>query len=1063
MGLQRLFCFYCGSHAQVEMLLMCGNCQSYHYCSKDCQKSDWGQHKLRCIRAAAASAKAMGKNPAARPNEDENEDQPKKVLPRKEQVKRILEQLEVKVRALDPLVEFDMKTGLKNVDALQQALKRRNETHQQIYHEVVDSLSAIMDVYDTSPKQQAVVLGNIIAAQRLYEQLHTGGLTGEQMPMDLIEQIYQKQQQAWTILELIIGVHPQTEEEVRKREKKMQKQQEAISTSLLYQTCSRAAFEFVDALEKFSATPAEQTPMGANFFDFVRDTTLGATSQTLREIIHCMGWGASYYERNLSDDEVEKEHNRTVNFIKNFASIKKDAPYWFQGTHFIAKSLLHLAEYVEKVSENSMLAEMSPSERRRFYEEGIWMMRLAASALVCGFGVYYVYGIKSKADADNDLNVLFSGRLNEAVFQNDTAEKAVAIAESKREETAFIEKEIGRTQARIDQATTTSMALKDDIMGSNAFLAQQFAQSVGADTQQVLEGVRLNRTTLLEDYINGMHQAGIGPNSTGYLNLHSEELVAPGEVAGAPVVMNTTDIAGHIRDLGLHFLHFCNKSLEERLAKDPKGSEIAQENRAALLTAGRANLETTRAIFLQDLNRAEKEFDAMKSQNYQVWGELLENLGRADVALAVGASKALSAHYDQIAADTRAMLGDPENPALNTLRFNYTQMQNDLTQLDDKARVLAINAATTWGAYQEYIRLENTTEKREAYKSNYPGEPIIGPITGDFMWILKNTFNFVLWQPWSMRYAGSHFAGAEVAWTTLQTMRTAFGANMMSPTNFANFASALFTMVMICNWYATVALLLVLPAVLVFLGWFLKRSNSLQNADTGSMLRQGRRTSHVNSEGSAMHAGAISSLLIDTKKTFEYLRTGFGLVSTWILGISSFMLVASDIILMVAAVLGGFYEAWRFGFSAGALPFFLNLGTIFATKGVDFLWATGTLIMHALMVVPLIRTRIPSRFLDKFSCLGTLVHYGAIGVSIYNINVTKEFMGWFQWFLAVSVTSYLTIGVNIPSIAYKGVQKIYSFVFWLRDKWKGNEADRVRLIESMSKKRSSSRSRRFAK
>lgn len=42
-------CSYCGKiESNDESFKKCGNCELYRYCSKDCQRKDWPQHKKIC-------------------------------------------------------------------------------------------------------------------------------------------------------------------------------------------------------------------------------------------------------------------------------------------------------------------------------------------------------------------------------------------------------------------------------------------------------------------------------------------------------------------------------------------------------------------------------------------------------------------------------------------------------------------------------------------------------------------------------------------------------------------------------------------------------------------------------------------------------------------------------------------------------------------------------------------------------------------------------------------------------------------------------------------------------
>jgi len=55
-------CFFCHKTSSSRLLL-CGNCKTFKYCSKDCQRADWRQgHKTSCApakRATLASQQAM--------------------------------------------------------------------------------------------------------------------------------------------------------------------------------------------------------------------------------------------------------------------------------------------------------------------------------------------------------------------------------------------------------------------------------------------------------------------------------------------------------------------------------------------------------------------------------------------------------------------------------------------------------------------------------------------------------------------------------------------------------------------------------------------------------------------------------------------------------------------------------------------------------------------------------------------------------------------------------------------------------------------------------------------
>ena len=58
-------CRYCGKseHSQAfqNSLMLCGNCKQAYYCSKDCQKADWKQHKQVCVPAKNSDTKKVEK------------------------------------------------------------------------------------------------------------------------------------------------------------------------------------------------------------------------------------------------------------------------------------------------------------------------------------------------------------------------------------------------------------------------------------------------------------------------------------------------------------------------------------------------------------------------------------------------------------------------------------------------------------------------------------------------------------------------------------------------------------------------------------------------------------------------------------------------------------------------------------------------------------------------------------------------------------------------------------------------------------------------------------------
>ena len=43
------FCSNCGISSQETQLRKCGRCRNERYCSRDCQKAKWPEHKKRCV------------------------------------------------------------------------------------------------------------------------------------------------------------------------------------------------------------------------------------------------------------------------------------------------------------------------------------------------------------------------------------------------------------------------------------------------------------------------------------------------------------------------------------------------------------------------------------------------------------------------------------------------------------------------------------------------------------------------------------------------------------------------------------------------------------------------------------------------------------------------------------------------------------------------------------------------------------------------------------------------------------------------------------------------------
>mmetsp|Transcript_45336 Transcript_45336/g.109788 ORF Transcript_45336/g.109788 Transcript_45336/m.109788 type:complete len:491 (+) Transcript_45336:60-1532(+) len=55
-------CQYCKKEDAKDKLLTCSRCRNAHYCSKECQKADWKEHKVTCMQAPKSSSE---KNKAA--------------------------------------------------------------------------------------------------------------------------------------------------------------------------------------------------------------------------------------------------------------------------------------------------------------------------------------------------------------------------------------------------------------------------------------------------------------------------------------------------------------------------------------------------------------------------------------------------------------------------------------------------------------------------------------------------------------------------------------------------------------------------------------------------------------------------------------------------------------------------------------------------------------------------------------------------------------------------------------------------------------------------------------
>ena len=67
-SLKGLYCQHCGAKERggQKKLLQCAKCKSAHYCSIECQRLDWPQHKGACHdgREGTSASKAKGKNKA---------------------------------------------------------------------------------------------------------------------------------------------------------------------------------------------------------------------------------------------------------------------------------------------------------------------------------------------------------------------------------------------------------------------------------------------------------------------------------------------------------------------------------------------------------------------------------------------------------------------------------------------------------------------------------------------------------------------------------------------------------------------------------------------------------------------------------------------------------------------------------------------------------------------------------------------------------------------------------------------------------------------------------------